>query len=90
MPGFKTIADFRKDNGEAIRKVCREFVVLCQGLELFSEASVAIDNIIGITPDSRHWNYRPRRPFCNGSKRGHRAVLHLHLPKRPLEPAHTS
>jgi hypothetical protein len=39
MPDFKTIADFRKDNGEAIRKVCREFVVLCRRLELFSEAS---------------------------------------------------
>src|SRR6476619_2528104 len=35
MPDFKTIADFRKDNGEAIRKVCREFVVLCRRLELF-------------------------------------------------------
>src|ERR1700730_4247194 len=43
MPDFKTIADFRKDNGEAIRKVCREFVVLCRRLELFSAASVAID-----------------------------------------------
>src|SRR6267378_2294608 len=43
MPDFKTIADFRKDNGEAIRRVCREFVVLCRRLELFSEASVAID-----------------------------------------------
>ena len=43
MPDFKTIADFRKDNGQAIRKVCREFVVLCRRLELFSEASVAID-----------------------------------------------
>ena len=43
MPDFKTIADFRKDNGEAIGKVCREFVVLCRRLELFSEASVAID-----------------------------------------------
>src|ERR1700724_1125419 len=42
-PDFKTIADFRKDNGEAIRNVCREFVVLCRRLELFSEASVAID-----------------------------------------------
>ena len=29
-PDFKTIADFRKDNGKAIRKVCREFVVLCR------------------------------------------------------------
>src|SRR5213594_3354158 len=38
MPDFKTIADFRKDNSEAIRKVCREFVVLCRRLALFSEA----------------------------------------------------
>ena len=43
MPDFKTVADFRKDNGEAIRKVCREFVLLCRRLELFSETSVAID-----------------------------------------------
>ena len=43
MPDFKTVADFRKDNGEAIRKVCREFVMLCRRLELFSETSVAID-----------------------------------------------
>src|SRR5450755_867970 len=43
IPDFKTIADFRKDNGEVIRKVCREFVMLCRRLELFSEASVAID-----------------------------------------------
>src|SRR5277367_7122437 len=42
-PDFKTIADFRKDNGAAIRKVCCEFVLLCRRLELFSEASVAID-----------------------------------------------
>jgi hypothetical protein len=43
MPDFKTIADFRKKNGEAIGKVCSEFVVLCRRLELLSEASVAID-----------------------------------------------
>ena len=42
-PDFKTIADFRKDNGKAIRGVCREFVALCRKLELFSAASVAID-----------------------------------------------
>ena len=42
-PDFKTIADFRKDNGEAIRKVCRAFVVLCRKLDLLSKASVAID-----------------------------------------------
>ncbi len=43
MPDFKTIARFRKDNGKAIRNVCRQFVVLCQRLGLFSEALVAID-----------------------------------------------
>jgi transposase len=43
MPDFKTIADFRKDNGKAIRNVCREFIVLCRQLHLFSEAIVAID-----------------------------------------------
>lgn len=42
-PDFKTIANFRKDNGKAIRGVCRQFVVLCQQLGLFSEALVAID-----------------------------------------------
>src|SRR6185436_11969292 len=43
MLDFKTIADFRKDNGKAIRNVCREFIVLCRQLNLFSEAIVAID-----------------------------------------------
>jgi transposase len=42
-PDFKTIADFRKDNGQAIREACRTFVVLCRKLDLLSVASVAID-----------------------------------------------
>jgi transposase len=42
-PDHKTIADFRKDNGRAIRKVCSQFVSLCRQLGLFAEASVAID-----------------------------------------------
>ena len=42
-PDFKTIADFRKDNGKAIREVCRTFVALCRELDLLSVASVAID-----------------------------------------------
>jgi transposase len=42
-PDFKTIADFRKDNGGTIREVCREFVALCRKLGLLSAASVAID-----------------------------------------------
>ena len=33
-PDFKTIADFRKDNGKAIRRVCAQFVVLCRQLSL--------------------------------------------------------
>ena len=42
-PDHKTIADFRKDDGKAIREVCRAFVLLCRQLDLLSEASVAID-----------------------------------------------
>lgn len=42
-PDFKTIANFRKDNGKAIRGVCRQFVVLCRQLGLLSETLVAID-----------------------------------------------
>jgi transposase len=42
-PDFKTIADFRKDNGEAIRLVCREFVLLCKRANLLTDALVAID-----------------------------------------------
>ncbi len=41
-PDFKTIADFRKDNGEAIRLVCREFVMLCRKLNLLGD-TLAID-----------------------------------------------
>ena len=43
VPDHKTIANFRKDNGPAIRKVCAKFVALCRQLDLFVEASVAID-----------------------------------------------
>jgi transposase len=43
VPDHKTIADFRKDNGRAIRQVCARFVGLCRTLGLFIEASVAID-----------------------------------------------
>jgi transposase len=43
VPDHKTIADFRKDNGPAIRKVCAQFVALCRQLGLLAKASVAID-----------------------------------------------
>jgi transposase len=42
-PDFKTIADFRRDNGKAIRNVCRQFIVLCRKLDLFAESIIAID-----------------------------------------------
>ncbi len=42
-PDHKTIADFRKDNGDAIRKVCAQFVELCRKIGLLAVASVAID-----------------------------------------------
>jgi transposase len=42
-PDFKTIADVRRDNGPAIRNVCRQFIVLCRELKLFADAMVAID-----------------------------------------------
>ena len=43
VPDFKTIADFRKDNGPAIRRVCRQFIELCRRIHLLDHASVAID-----------------------------------------------
>ncbi len=42
-PDFKTIADFRRDNGPAIRAACRQFIALCRRLELFAHAVAAID-----------------------------------------------
>ena len=39
-PDFKTIADFRKDNGTPIRLVCRKFVILCRNLNLFANAGL--------------------------------------------------
>jgi transposase len=43
MPDFKTLADFRKDNGPAIQAACAQFVMLCRRLNLFSKAVVAVD-----------------------------------------------
>src|SRR4029077_15949700 len=43
VPDHKTIADFRKDNGPAIREVCARFVALCRAIGLLTTASVAID-----------------------------------------------
>ncbi len=56
-PDFNTIADFRKNNGAAIRKVCREFVLLCRRLGLFTQALVAIDGSKFKAVNTRDKNY---------------------------------
>ncbi|MBB3190983.1 transposase [Halomonas cerina] len=56
-PDFKTIADFRKHNGKAIRATCRDFVVLCRRLGLFSQAIVAIDGSKFKAVNNRDRNY---------------------------------
>ena len=37
-PDFKTIADFRRDNGTGIRNACKQFIAICRELNLFSQA----------------------------------------------------
>jgi transposase len=64
-PDFKTIANFRKDNGKAIRGVCRQFVVLCQQLGLFSEALFAIDGSKFKAVNNRDLNFTSARD-CPG------------------------
>ena len=61
MPDFKTIADFRRDNGEAIRKVCRQFVELSRRLGLFSDALVAIDGSKFKAVNNRDKNFTPHK-----------------------------
>ena len=56
-PDFKTIADFRRDNGAAIRAVCSQFVVLCRQLGLFTRAVVAIDGSKFKAVNNRDKNY---------------------------------
>jgi transposase len=56
-PDFKTIADFRRDSGKAIRSACRQFVTLCRQLKLFSQAVVAIDGSKFKAVNSRERNF---------------------------------
>src|ERR1700682_4239325 len=56
-PDFKTIADFRGDNGPAIRAACAQFVELCRQLGLFTHAVVAIDGSKFKAVNNRDKNY---------------------------------
>jgi transposase len=58
-PDFKTIADFRKDNGPAIRAACRQFVLLCRKLGLLTEATVAVDGSKFKAVNNRDKNFTP-------------------------------
>jgi transposase len=60
-PDFKTIADFRKDNGEAIRRVCWEFVRLCHKFNMFEGGEVAIDGSKFKAVNNRDKNYTQRK-----------------------------
>lgn len=61
VPDHKTIADFRRDNGQAIRKVCGQFVLLCRKLGLFGEAVVAIDGSKFKAINNRYCNFTPAK-----------------------------
>ena len=56
-PDFKTIANFRRDNGSAIGAVCSQFVLLCRRLNLFTAAVVAIDGSKFKAVNNRDKNY---------------------------------
>lgn len=56
-PDFKTIADFRRHNTKAIRRVCREFVLVCRKLDLFSDSLVAIDGSKFKAVNNRNRNF---------------------------------
>ncbi len=56
VPDFKTTADFRKDNGKAIRSACRQFIVRCRNLNLFSQSIIAIDGSKFKAVDNRDRN----------------------------------
>jgi transposase len=60
-PDFKTIADFRKDNGAAIRGVCKQFVFICQQLKMFEGGEVAIDGSKFKAVNNRDKNYTQRK-----------------------------
>ena len=80
-PDHKTIADFRKDNGGAIKKVCARFVELCRRMVLLTKASVAIDGskFKAVNKNVRHSATRLVGPLPSRrgqSQSGLRCVFH--------------
>src|SRR5215207_3681431 len=60
-PDFKTIADFRKDNGPALKTVCRQFTLLCRKLELFGGELVAIDGSKFAAQNAKDRNFSQKK-----------------------------
>jgi len=60
-PDFKAIADFRKNNGPAISKVCRQFVLMCRNLDLFANTDIAIDGSKFKAVNNRDKNFTDRK-----------------------------
>src|SRR5277367_5879207 len=60
-PDFKTIANFRRDNGPAIRATCRQFVQLCRKVGLFAQAVAAIDGSKFKAVNRRDANFTPAK-----------------------------
>jgi len=60
-PDFKTVADFRRDNGPAIRRVCAQFVELSRQVGLFSEGVVAVDGSKFKAVNNRDKNLTPHK-----------------------------
>ena len=60
-PDFKTIADFRKNNGKGIKNTCRTFIDLCRQLNMFTDAIVAIDGSKFKAVNSKENNYTPKK-----------------------------
>ena len=61
MPDFKTVADFRKDNGPAIRRACAQFVALCREVKLFTDSVVAIDGSKFKAVNNRDRNFTDKK-----------------------------
>lgn len=60
-PDFKTIADFRRDNGKAIKQLFREFSLLCRRLDLFGGELLAIDGSKFKASNSKHRNFTKKK-----------------------------
>ena len=86
VPDDKVIADFRKDNGPAIRKVCARFVDLCRKMGLLTKASVAIDGSKFKAVNNRDRNFtRGEDRSAAQAARGERGALSV--PARHGRPA---